>query len=106
MLRRRASASDLLSRSATIRNLLLRFRTIVPTALRHLRSTSSDGFFAGKSKFSFRNLSILSLPTPLTNFLINHKSAREDLLFAGERWRAKRSRRQEAGADEQFRRIK
>lgn len=49
------------SRSGTQRKRRRRFLTMVPTACRHRRCASSDGFLAGTSKFSCRYLSSFSI---------------------------------------------
>ena len=54
MLRRCVSTSERLSRSGTMRKRRRRFLTSVPTASRHRRCASSDGFLAGTSN-RFRN---------------------------------------------------
>ena len=60
--RRRASFWLRLSRSATMRKRRRRFLTRAPTAERHRRCASSEGFLGGRSKSSRRLFSNQSIP--------------------------------------------
>ncbi|GJM88060.1 hypothetical protein PR202_ga04080 [Eleusine coracana subsp. coracana] len=88
MERRASSSFWRRSRSGTMRNRRRRFLTMVPTAERHRRCASSEGFLCGRSKCSCRYFSIPAylagapLPSPG-----GHRAAAEEWGFLREQRR-------------------